>query len=245
MLVSLFLRKRNGTYILDKKEFGSRLRRILGFRPGDIVIYEMAFIHRSASHTLNDGTRINNERLEYLGDAVLDTILSEFLFSKFPNADEGTLTKIRSRLVNREILNQTAVKMGINTLLVTQSGNNRASRHLYGDALEALTGAIFLDKGYRKTRKFVVNRLLNRWIDLEKQLETNTDYKSLLFEWSQRSRIPVVFSFKEEYDFELKQSLYNATLFINGSEMGKGQGSSKKDAEQEASRQAWKLLSED
>jgi len=244
-LVSLFLKKRNGTYILDKKEFGQRLRRILGFKPGRIVIYEMAFIHHSASHILPDGNRINNERLEYLGDAVLDTVLSEYLFSKFPDYDEGALTKIRSRLVNREILNQTAIKMGINTILVTQAGNNKASRHIYGDALEALTGAVFIDKGYRRARKFVVEQLLNKWLDLDQILETDNDYKSLLFEWSQRSKLPVIFSFSEEYDFEMKQSLFNATLTINGSPMGNGQGSSKKEAEQEASHQAWQMLSED
>ncbi|MBE0678370.1 MAG: ribonuclease III [Bacteroidales bacterium] len=242
-MVSLFLKKRNGTYILDKKEFSSRLQRILGFKARNLVIYEMAFIHRSASYTLPDGTRINNERLEYLGDAVLDIILAEYLFGKFPNADEGTLTKIRSRLVNREILNQAAFKMGIDTLLVTHVVNNRVSRHLYGDALEALTGAIFIDKGYRKTRKFVIGKLMKTYIDLEKVIETDSDYKSLLFEWAQKEKKPVIFSFSEEYDFDQKQSLFSATLTIENKIMGKGSGTSKKEAEQEASQQAWEILS--
>jgi len=97
--VSLFTNKLNGTYILDKRDFRSRLGKILGFRPGNLRLYEIAFIHRSASYTLPDGKRINNERLEYLGDAVLDAILSDFLFEKFPDASEGFMTKIRSRIV--------------------------------------------------------------------------------------------------------------------------------------------------
>ena len=136
-MVHLFLRKRNGTYILDKREFGSRLRKIIGFKPGDLSIYEMAFIHRSASVKLPDGRRVNNERLEYLGDAVIGTVLSEYLFSMFPDADEGTLSKARARLVNREVLNQASIKMGIGNLLVTNSTNSRTSRHLYGNALRS------------------------------------------------------------------------------------------------------------
>ena len=241
-MVSLFLKKRNGTHILDKKEFGSRLKKLLGFKPRNLAIYEMALIHRSASYYLPDGTRINNERLEYLGDAVLDTILSEYLFIRYPNADEGNLTKSRSRMVNREILNQIALKMGLNKLLVSQIAYHKTTRHLYGDALEAITGAIFIDKGYRKTRKFIIETLLNSYVELDKVLETDNDYKSLLFEWAQRQKVPVVFTFNEEYNFELKQSFFSATLLINNQEVGKGYGSSKKEAEQEAAQQAWQTI---
>jgi ribonuclease-3 len=241
-LVSLFLRKRNGTYITDKREFSTRLRKVLGFKPGNLMIYEMAFIHRSASFYLPDGKRINNERLEYLGDAVLDTILSDYLFVRYADADEGTMTKTRSRLVNREILNQTARKMGLHKLLVTQISNQKSTRHLYGDALEALTGAIFLDKGYKKTRKFIIGRVLEEFVDLKKIIETDNDYKSLLFEWAQKTRSSVVFTYNEEYDFNRKMSVFSTTLTVNKTVMGTGFGSSKKEAEQEASRQAWALI---
>ena len=117
--MSLFRKRINGTYILDKREFSSRLKKILGFSPGNLKIYEIAFIHRSATFTLPDGKKVNNERLEYLGDAVLDAILSDYLFEKFPDANEGFLTKIRSRIVNRDVLNQLAVSMGINKILVS------------------------------------------------------------------------------------------------------------------------------
>ena len=156
--MSLFNNKVNGTYILDKREFGSRLREILGFKPGNLRLYEIAFIHRSASYTLPNGKRINNERLEFLGDSILDTILSDFLFTRFPDANEGFLTKIRSRIVNRDILNQLAVSMGINKILVSNVSPVNVTKNLYGDALEALIGAVYIDKGLRKTkdRKSVV-----------------------------------------------------------------------------------------
>jgi len=207
------------------------------------MIYEMAFIHRSASFYLPNGNRINNERLEYLGDAVLDTIFSDYLFTRFPDADEGTMTKTRSRLVNREILNQISRKMGLHKLLVTQISNHKTTRHLYGDALEALTGAVFIDKGYKKTRKFIIGRVLREFVDLESILDTDNDYKSLLFEWAQKSKSPVVFSYNEEYDFISKMSVFSTTLKVNNEIMGTGNGTSKKEAEQEASRQAWAVIS--
>lgn len=207
------------------------------------MIYEMAFIHRSASFYLPNGNRINNERLEYLGDAVLDTILSEYLFSTFPDADEGTMTKTRSRLVNREMLNQISRKMGLHKLLVTQISNHKSTRHLYGDALEALTGAIFIDKGYKKTKKFIIGKVLRDFVDLESIIDTDNDFKSLLFEWAQKSKSSVVFSYNEEYDFISKMSVFSTTLKVNNEIMGAGNGSSKKEAEQEASRQAWTVIS--
>jgi len=136
--VSLFSLKSNGTYVVDKREFASRLRKITGFRTSNIRLYEAAFIHRSASFTLPDGQRINNERLEFLGDAVLDAILSDYLFEKFPEASEGFMTKIRSRIVNRDILNQLALSMGIDKILVSHVNTSCPTRNLYGDALEAL-----------------------------------------------------------------------------------------------------------
>ena len=99
--MSLFLKRINGTYLVDKREFSSRLKEILGFRPGNLKLYEIAFIHRSATFTLPDGKKVNNERLEFLGDAILDAILSDYLFEKFPDANEGFLTKIRSRIVKQ------------------------------------------------------------------------------------------------------------------------------------------------
>jgi ribonuclease-3 len=240
--VSLFNKKSNGTHLLDKREFGSRLRRILGFKPGNLRLYEIAFIHRSASYKLPDGQRINNERLEYLGDAILDAILSDYLFEKFPEASEGFLTKIRSRIVNRDVLNQLSVSMGINNILVSNISASNSTKNLYGDALEALIGAVFIDKGFRKTKKLFIKNVFNKYLNLTSIVNTDTDYKSLVFEWVQKNKANLIFTYNEEYDFDTRKSIFSTTLFINREEFGKGQGISKKEAEQEAANQAWKRI---
>jgi ribonuclease-3 len=235
-------KKFNDTYILDKREFGSRLRKILGFKPGNLRLYEIAFIHRSASYTLPDGKRVNNERLEYLGDAVLDAILSDFLFEKFPDASEGFMTKIRSRIVNRDVLNQLAVSMGINDILVSHVNSAHPTKNLYGDAFEALIGSVFLDKGFGKTKKLFIKKVLSKYLDMETIVQTDTDYKSIVFEWVQKNKANLIFTYNEEYDFDTRKSYFSTTLFINKLEYGKGVGASKKEAEQEASSQAWKRI---
>ncbi len=240
--MSFLHRKLNGTYILDDREFGSRLRKLLGFRPGNLRLYEIAFIHRSASYTLPDGKRVNNERLEYLGDAVLDAILSDYFFEKFPDASEGFLTKMRSRLVNRDILNQLAVSMGIDDILVSNINPSHPTKNLYGDAFEALIGSVFLDKGFRKTKNLVIKKVLPGYLDLEKIIRTDSDFKSLVFEWVQKHKANLIFTYNEEYDFNSRNSVFSTTLYINKEEYGKGQGNSKKEAEQEASARAWQRI---
>lgn len=240
----LFRKKINGTYILDKREFGSRLKKILGFSPGNLKLYEVAFIHRSATFTLPDGKKVNNERLEYLGDAVLDAILSDYLFEKFPDASEGFMTKIRSRIVNRDILNQLAVSMGINVLLISNVSSLHSTKNLYGDALEALIGSVFLDKGFKKTKKLFIKNVLNKYLDLDKIVKTDSDYKSLVFEWVQKNKSNIIFTYNEEYDFNLKKSIFSTTLIIDKKELGTGHGSSKKEAEQEAACMAWKCIND-
>jgi ribonuclease III len=240
--VSLFRKRINGTFLLDKREFRSRLRKIMGFRPGNIELYEIAFIHRSATFTLASGKKVNNERLEYLGDAVLDAILSDYLFEKFPEANEGFLTKIRSRIVNRDVLNQLAVSMGINKILISKINSSHLTKNLYGDAFEALIGTVFLDKGFKKTKKLFIKNVLNKYLDLDLIVKTDSDYKSLVFEWVQKHKSNLIFTYNEEYDFNLKKSIFSTTLFIDKKEFGEGHGSSKKEAEQEAASKAWKRL---
>jgi ribonuclease-3 len=240
--VSFFGTRINGTLILPKREFSSRLKKILGFKPGNLKLYEIAFIHRSATFTMPDGKKVNNERLEYLGDAVLDAILSDYLFEKFPDATEGFMTKIRSRIVNRDILNQLALSMGINNILISNISSVQPTKNLYGDALEALIGSVFLDKGFRKTKKLFIRNVLNKYLDLEVIVRTDTDYKSLVFEWVQKHKSNLIFTYNEEYDFNRKKSVFSTILIIDKEEMGEGHGSSKKEAEQEASSQALKRL---
>jgi ribonuclease III len=240
--VPFFLTKLNNTYIIDKQEFVSCLKRMFGFRPANLRLYEAAFIHRSASYTLPGGRRVNNERLEYLGDAVLDTILSDYLFEKFPDATEGFMTKIRSRIVNRDVLNQLAVSMGIDKILVSNVSTSNPTKNLYGDALEALIGSLFIDKGFRKARKIFIREVLNKYLDIDVIINTDNDYKSLVFEWVQKHKANLIFDYNEEYEFNSKKSVFTTTLFINKEVYGNGQGDSKKEAEQEASSCAWKKI---
>jgi ribonuclease III len=240
--VFLFRKRENVLYLLDKREFNSRLKKILGFSPGNLKLYEIAFIHRSATFTLPDGKKVNNERLEFLGDAILDAILSDYLFEKFPDANEGFMTKIRSRIVNRDVLNQLAVSMGINKILISNVNSIHPTKNLYGDALEALIGSVFIDKGFKKTKKLFINNVLNKYLDLNVIVNTDSDYKSLVFEWVQKHKSNLIFTYNEEYDFNLKRSVFSTTLIIDKEELGEGHGDSKKEAEQEAACKAWLKL---
>ena len=242
--MSLFSLRKNGTYIVNKQEFAYCLKNIIGFNTANLRIYEAAFIHRSASFSLPNGQRINNERLEFLGDAVLDTILSDYLFEKFPEANEGFMTKIRSRIVNHEILNQLAISMGIDKILVSNVSASHSTKNIYGDALEALIGALFVDKGFKKTKTLFIKRVLNKYLDIKKIAETDSDFKSMVFEWTQKHKTNLTFEYKEEYDFKMKKSVFSATLIINNKELGTGQGASKKEAEQEAAGKVWTKLKE-
>jgi ribonuclease-3 len=242
--VKIFERIFKRLYFFDKRDFKFRLKMIMGLRPGNLSLYEAAFIHRSASYLLPDGTRINNERLEYLGDAVIDAILSEHLFEKYSNASEGALTKIRARIVNREELNRIALSMGFDKLLVNNVCTDSCIRNLYGDAFEAFMGAIFIDKGYKKTKKVFIKRILNKYLNLEEIVHTDTDFKSLIYEWGQKHKTNLVFECDEEYDHTQKQPVFSSIIYLDREEYGKGMGMSKKEAEQEASKQAWMKVNE-
>jgi ribonuclease-3 len=223
---------------LNKKTFRSALKKILGFSPSRTGIYEMAFTHRSAKIELPDGSIINNERLEYLGDAILDAVLSEYLYKKFPEASEGELTKLRSRIANRSTLNKLALSMDINNLIISHINNNSSSKNIYGDALEALIGALFIDKGYLRTKKFIISYLLTDHVDLNRLIKTETDYKSQVFQWAQKLQKQVIFNYNEDYDSVKKKYVFTTVLRIDNEIFGEGTGSSKKEAEQEASLNA-------
>ena len=237
-----FLRKTNDAQILDSREFRSQLKQMFGFKPRKLKLYEIALIHRSATFTMPDGQKVNNERLEYLGDAVINGILSDYLFEKYPNANEGFLTKVRSRIVNRDILNQLAVSLGVSNILICNVNATLPQKNLFGDALEALIGAIFLDKGFEKTEKIFINCVLNKRLDLETIINTNADYKSLILEWGQKNKSNLLFKHNKKYDAEQKKPVFTTKLFIDDKEFASGKGTSKKEAEQEASGIAWEKI---
>ena len=238
----LLNRKKNNTLIHDRDKFRSELKNLLGFRPRNLRLYEMAFIHRSATHTLPDGVRVNNERLEYLGDAIIDCILSDYLFHLYPEATEGFLTKTRARIVNRETLNQLGLSMGLDRLIVSNLAPTDSPRNLYGNAVEALVGALFIDRGYDRTRKFLIERGLKRHFNLSALLAAETDFKSMILEYCQKKKQKLNFTSREKQSGDNGHPIFTVTLEISNKVISQGEGSTKKDAEQVASMAALNKL---
>ena len=224
-----------------KKTFYTRLIRILGFLPGKIGLYELAFIHKSASLSDSKGNPLNYERLEYLGDAVLGVIIAEFLYRQFPDRNEGFLTKMRSKIVNGDHLSILTQQMSLDQLLENRIQNEQANRHILGDAFEALIGAIYLDKGYRRTRRFVLRRVIKKHVDLVALERNETNFKSQLIEWAQKNRKEITFYTDiEPYD----PTLFLSYVGIGDTLFGSGTGVSKKEAEQNAAMETLKELND-
>lgn len=221
----------------SRKEFYFFLRDVLGFYPGNLKLYDLAFVHKSASTTDSQGNFVNNERLEYLGDAILGAIIADFLYNRFPQEDEGFLTKTRSKLVNRTFLTQLTFEMGLNVFIDSNTTKNIDKSHIYGDALEALIGAIYLDKDYKTTKYFVTKRILSQFVNLNEIEQNDTNFKSQLIEWSQKNKKEIRFETVEEPVDKSKQPKFVATVEIDNNEVGKGIGTSKKEAQQNAARQ--------
>ncbi len=221
--------------VSPKRKFRGTLRRYLGFYPNELKYYELAFLHRSASLIDNKGLVINNERLEYLGDSVLDAVIADFLYYRFPSGDEGFLTQMRSKIVNGTNLSELARLLRINKLVVTNISQSVSKKHIYEDAFEAFIGAMYLDYGYMFVKKYVINHLLVKYIDVDKLLTINSNYKSQLIEWGQK--------YKKEVEFYTDLESYNSKYFvcyvrIEGENVSSGTGLSKKEAEQKASKVA-------
>ncbi len=232
-------------YFSPHKNFIRSLKNMLGFVPANHVLYRLALRHKSMANDIRKGVKNSNERLEFLGDAVLGTIIAEVLFKKFPYKDEGFLTEMRSKIVNRSHLNQLSKKLGIADMIdydvrITNQQNKNSS--LFGDAFEALIGAIYLDKGYDFTHSFIIKRILIPHIDIDllEQLETN--YKSRLLEWGQKENKEVLFELVEEKTSGSSR-LFTVRVLISGEEMGIGKDFSKKNAEKNAAEKACLSLS--
>jgi ribonuclease-3 len=201
----------------------------------------MAFIHKSASLLLPDGTTINNERLEYLGDAILDAIVADYLFRNYPGNDEGFLTKMRSKMVKRKHLNLLALRLGIDKLMIAQTNPVNVSKHLYGNAFEALVGAVYLDKGYKRTNQFI-GQIIKRYVNLDRLLQTDSDYKSKLIEWAQKYKQEIVFESREEIKAQSHLPLFITHVKVANEIVGRGAGNSKKDSEQKAAKMGLEYL---
>lgn len=223
------------------KELTKALRNLIGFKPRNISLYRLALIHRSAGERLADGTLVSNERLEFLGDAVLSTVVAKYLFQKFPFENEGFLTETRSKVVSRKNLNRLARKLGLPEMVTKSNDKGRSNSSLGGDALEALVGAIFLDRGYRAAEKFVLDRMIDNFIDLEKLLKEDANFKSKIIEWCQKKKKEFVFEAVKEVK-DGNRPAFTIHLKVDGKLAGIGSDRTKKRAEQAAAQDACEKL---
>ncbi|MEO1049531.1 MAG: ribonuclease III [Bacteroidota bacterium] len=216
---------------------------IVGSKPFNLRLYELALKHRSIAREGKKGFRESNERLEYLGDAILGAAVADYLFKKFPFKDEGFLTEIRARIVNRESLNDLGRKVGINKIVEYDNSKKKGLSHksLYGDTLEAIVGAVYLDKGYQFCRRFIIEKLINPYYNIDDLINTNPNQKSKVIEWAQKENKDVRF---EILDVKSSKNFkeFTAQVFVNDKPLGKGFGHSKKKAEQDAAQKTCELL---
>ncbi|OWP63667.1 ribonuclease III [Hymenobacter amundsenii] len=226
------------------RAFRQAITTITGQAPNNVHLYRLAFTHSSVVRQQGEQARHqSNERLEFLGDAVLGTAVAEYLFRKFPYEQEGFLTEMRSRIVNRESLNAIALKIGLDKLVQLDAAQGRAarSRSVNGNALEALVGAVYLDHGYKAARKFVLGGLLKPFVDVKAMTQTTTNFKSKLIEWAQRHGK----NMRYELTGEARPGgvmEFSATVMLDESAVATGMGLSKKQAEQLAAERALEVL---
>ncbi len=237
-MLRILLRLHN-RFLSTDKEFSRRLRQLLGFTPANLAIFKLAFSHKSTVSEKAYAIQ-NNERLEYLGDAVLGTIVAEYLFKKYPNSNEGFLTKMRSKIVKRKTLNKIGDRMGLDMLLSEQNAT-RLSRSMLGNAVEALVGAVYLEKGYVGTRNFVVNKILRSYVNVHELESFDDNYKSQLLEWCQKNGQSVNYKLLARYKFE-KRDRFKVAVMVNGQRLATADDYNKKSAEQTASEKAMVAL---
>ncbi len=219
---------------------------ILGFYPRNIELYEQALLHKSITQRSEEGKLVNNERLEFLGDAILDAIVADILYERFKGKREGFLTNTRSKIVQRETLNKLAVEIGLDKLIKFASRSSSHNSYMYGNAFEAFIGAIYLDQGYLRCKDFVEKRIITPFIDIEKLSKKEVNFKSKLIEWSQKNKMEVSFELIEQsYDSE-NNPVFQTEIRVEGLSAGTGVGYSKKESQQHAAQMALdKLMDED
>ena len=233
-----FIRRFYNLYFSEDKELTMRLKPILGFTPARLHLFKTAFYHKSMTNeTPNQAT---NERLEYLGDAILSTIVAEYLFKKYPNKDEGFLTKMRSKIVKRQTLNEIADHMGLDVIL-SEYSLGKMSSSMLGNALEALVGAIYIEFGYEKTKNYVIKHILMKYLDMN-ELETKDDnHKSQLLEWCQKFNKEIAFTTLAKFKVD-KRDCFKVAIVIDGQQISTSEDFNKKSAEQAAASIALKKL---
>ncbi|MEO8470748.1 MAG: ribonuclease III [Chryseolinea sp.] len=217
------------------------IQNIAGFSPSNLELYRLATVHSSIAKENGQGYKESNERLEYLGDAILGAAVADFLFKKFPFKPEGFLTEIRSRLVNREALNMLARKIGVANIVQFDQKNAHLQQVILGNTLEAIVGAIYLDKGYIRTKKFVIDKLINPNYDVDDLVNSDSNFKSKIIEWAQREGKDVKFEILNVKKARNHKE-FTAQVLVDNEAKGTGYGNSKKKAEQDAAFKTCEML---
>jgi ribonuclease-3 len=226
-----------------EKHLYKSVKHLIGANPSNLELYRLAFLHASASReSASKSYKESNERLEFLGDSVLGMITAAYLFRKFPFKDEGFLTEIRSRMVSRESLNVLGRKLGLEEVIEyeNQRKTSLSRSSMYGDALEAFIGAVYLDKGFGFTKKFITQKILTQYFDLDTVVQNNPNFKSILIEWAQKEGKKVQFTLDEEGVHHDKE--FTAFVLLENEKIAEGKGYSKKKAEQNAAMKACEAL---
>jgi ribonuclease III len=225
-------------YLSSEKNLYHAIKNIFGYYPGNIFLYKLAFLHKSVGTETATGSKINNERLEFLGDAVLDAVIADYLFKTFPVKDEGFLTEMRSKIVSRVSLNKLAQRLGLDTLIQLVANSSNVYRSCQGDAFEALIGAMYLDKGFRFTRKILLDRVINQFFNINELVNQEVNFKSRMIEWSQKEKKVISFVVADEIGSGYRKQ-YVVDILLDGEPLAQGRDYSIKGAEQSAAEKAW------
>ena len=220
------------------KESYFRFYKMLGFYPRNISIYEQALLHKSSSIKSEQGRLLNNERLEFLGDAILDAVVADIVYKKFEGKREGFLTNTRSKIVQRETLNRLAIEIGLDKLIKYSARQSSHNSYMCGNAFEALVGAIYLDRGYRACKHFMEHRIIGPYINLEKISRKEVNFKSKLIEWSQKNRVELTCELITQSHDQCFSPTFESEVLIEGIPAGRGIGYSKKESQQRAAHEA-------
>ncbi len=217
--------------------------KIIGFLPNDIRLYELALLHKSSQFKDKQGRILCNERLEYLGDSVLNTIVSDILYNRFKHKPEGFLTTVRSRIVQRDSLNRIAIELGLNKLMFLPANTSRKN-NIFGNAFEAFVGAVYLDLGYKKCFQFIEQKIINLLFNIDELVNEETNFKSKLLEWGQQQKTDITFNLVSETKNTEKKPLFQTQVLINNHICGYGMGLSKRESQQIAAKLALEKIKE-
>ena len=230
-------------HISPDRKYVKVLKNLLGFVPGNLSLYKMAFRHKSVALVLKNGSKSSNERLEFLGDAVLGSVVAEVLFKLYPYKEEGFLTEMRSKIVSREHLNELGRDFNLIHFVESKVSSSQFGENIHGNLFEAFIGAIYLDRGFVFCEKFIQNKIIKQYVDIAKLEGKVISYKSLIIEWCQKEKIPFAFDFVEDNGME-GQKYFGVKLSINQKIVAKARATSKKKAEEKASQRAYFALQE-